>query len=351
MDAATFLGKRGTVTEGESSGVVTITSAGEGTTRQDARGSQASLPPGPASTSAPSVTVHRDTTPSGLVIEYIPEQWVGKLKTKREYRVDGVTVPSVTTVLDILSKPGLSWWGMKIGVEGVLELFKRDRIGERLIWQDGGKELVVYSGDLPVTATTEHIVHELTLEKLTVNHTLTKAGDRGTNVHSALEDWATSGGEFFPTPAEFPDEERPYVEALLQWIDALDGAYSIVATERMVGSAEYGFAGRFDLILNLLEPRQFVRKHYKRKDSVKFPLKKGHYRIDLKTSSGVYRSHRLQLAGYEVASIESGYPPVDGGLILRVDKEGFYEFVPSEASGEDFLAVKQAYDRLEGLPK
>lgn len=344
MDAATFLGKRGTVTEGESSGVVTITSAGEGTTRQDARDSQASLPPAPASTSAPSVTVHRDTTPSGLVIEYVPEQWIGKLKTKREYRVDGVTVPSVTTVLDILNKPGLSWWGMKVGVEGVLELVRRGRADTRINW---GDDLTVeFSPD-----TAEAVVKLLTEEKLTVNHQLTKAGDRGTNVHSALEDWATSGGEFFPTPAEFPDEERPYVEALLQWIDALDGAYSIVATERMVGSVEYGFAGRFDLILNLLEPRQFVRKHYKRKDSVKFPLKKGHYRIDLKTSSGVYRSHRLQLAGYEVASIESGYPPVDGGLILRVDKEGFYEFVPSEASGEDFLAVKQAYDRLEGLPK
>jgi hypothetical protein len=37
-------------------------------------------------------------------------------------------VPSVTTVLGILDKPGLPWWGMKIGVEGVLELVRRGRL-------------------------------------------------------------------------------------------------------------------------------------------------------------------------------------------------------------------------------
>ena len=87
------------------------------------------------------------------------------------------------------------------------------------------------------------------VEKLTVNHRLAQAGDRGTNVHNALERWAESGGEFFPTPAEFPDEERPYVEALLAWVDALDGAAKVAQSEVMVGSVEYGFAGRFDFLM------------------------------------------------------------------------------------------------------
>jgi hypothetical protein len=36
-----------------------------------------------------------------------------------------VDVPSVTTALGILEKPALPWWGMKVGVEGVLELRRK----------------------------------------------------------------------------------------------------------------------------------------------------------------------------------------------------------------------------------
>ena len=50
-------------------------------------------------------------TDKGLTIYYQSEP-------ERLYRVNGVEVPSVTTVLDILHKPALTWWGMKVGVEG-----------------------------------------------------------------------------------------------------------------------------------------------------------------------------------------------------------------------------------------
>ena len=294
--------------------------------------------------SPPAATVYRDTTPSGIVVEYSPGD--GTKENPRWYKVNGVEVPSVTTVLDVLRKDGLSWWGMKVGVEGVLELFKRENLRSMLDWQDGIPFLRTNDGDL---ATVENVTKMLTAEKLTVNHALTKAGDRGTNVHSALEAWASTKGEFFPTPVDFPDEERPYVEGLLKFIDDCDGAVVPLAHEVMVGSAEHGFAGRFDLIVEITDKRQFVRKQYKRKDSVLWSPKPGRWRLDLKTSSGVYDSHHLQLAGYEGASIEGGYPPCRGGAILRVDKEGYYELVPSEATFDQFLAVKSAYDALKGL--
>jgi hypothetical protein len=63
-------------------------------------------------------------TPSGLKVEYCPDP--------RQYWVDGVPVPSVTTVLDILHKPALPYWGNKIGAEGVLELVRRGL----LEWRD-----------------------------------------------------------------------------------------------------------------------------------------------------------------------------------------------------------------------
>ena len=301
-------------------------------------------------TSPPAVTVYRDTTPSGIVVEYSPGD--GTKENPRWYKVNGVEVPSVTTVLDVLRKDGLSWWGMKVGVEGVIQLVNRGRLTTVLDWLaenqvlslDHGTELQQYNPNA------DHIVKALTGEKLTVNHALNRAGDRGTNVHSALEAWASSGCEFAPTPQNFPEEEQPYVSALIDWIDDLDGAARVRGQEVMVGSVEHGFAGRFDLVIELLEPRALVRKSYKRKDSVKAKVDKGLYLCDLKSSSGVYpTSHFRQLAAYELAAVECGYPPTDGQFILHVSKDGRYQFVPSTATSGDFLAALNLWKSDESL--
>ena len=77
-------------------------------------------------------------TPSGIEILYSP-------KPKRLYEVrkhgvetpDGYEtvspwkeVPSVTLVLDVLPAPGLPWWGMEMGVSGMLELAERGLLRE-----------------------------------------------------------------------------------------------------------------------------------------------------------------------------------------------------------------------------
>ena len=41
---------------------------------------------------------------------------------KHAYQIDGKPVPSVTQILGVLDKPGLPWWGMKVGVAGVCAL-------------------------------------------------------------------------------------------------------------------------------------------------------------------------------------------------------------------------------------
>ena len=61
------------------------------------------------------------TVPAGYTISYFVEP-------KRKYEIDGVEVPSVTTVLGCLDKPALPYWGNKIGVEGVLELVRRGEL-------------------------------------------------------------------------------------------------------------------------------------------------------------------------------------------------------------------------------
>jgi len=72
----------------------------------------------------PGLPVVSSTVPSGYTIEYCSEP--------RWYKIDSVEVPSVTTVLDVLHKSALPYWGNKIGAEGVLELVRRGL----LVWQE-----------------------------------------------------------------------------------------------------------------------------------------------------------------------------------------------------------------------
>ncbi len=81
--------------------------------------------------------VARVVTPSGLKIYY-------QAAPKRLYRIrkpvglsegmweygEWTEVPSVSTVLEVLEKGGLSWWGQGVGVAGVQKLLE---IGE-LTW-------------------------------------------------------------------------------------------------------------------------------------------------------------------------------------------------------------------------
>ena len=65
--------------------------------------------------------------------------------------------------------------------------------------------------------------------------------------------------------------------------------------------------------------------------------------VDLKTGKRCYPTSQFpQLAGYELASVEMGYPPTDAQFILNVKNDGSYEFAQSVAEPEHFLAFLSA---------
>lgn len=279
-------------------------------------------------------------TPSGILVEYSPSP-------RRFYRVNGTEVPSVTTVLGVLKKD-LGWWGQTTGVEGVLELFNRKRLTTSIDWlklEDGFGSENIISFEEGTKLTAADITALLTAERLTVNHTKDKAADRGTTAHSALESWAGSGGEYFPTPQDFPEELQPYVNGVLDWIQTMGGAGKPVLSEVMVGSAVHGFAGRFDLCLQLSEATEFVVRALRKPKTV--VVAAGRYTVDMKTKNKrpkePYTTDMKQLAGYEIAAVECGYPPTDGQLVLYVMADGTYEFVPSYAKADDFLSALQVH--------
>jgi len=250
-----------------------------------------------------------------------------------------VEVPSVTTVLGVLDKPALPWWGMKVGIEGVLALNRQNVLVSADFHPD--------AWDKPDAWDVDSIVESMTRYKLTVNHVRDKAGDRGQAVHDALENWARHG--HMPDPFIYPEEQEGYVRGLVAFLKDVPSAEPEGA-EVLVASSEYGFAGRYDLRLKTSREHEVVVRRTATKVR-KRTLLPGRLLADLKTSKGCYPTHALQLEAYETASLESGYESTDGRGILLVTPDGHYEFIRSWASADDFLNVLAVYQSLQEMAK
>lgn len=277
------------------------------------------------------------TAPSGLEIVF-------RSKPKRCYVIDGTEVPSVSAVLDILDKPALKWWGMTVGVDGVNELVRLGLV--KFATNDIGQLAPVVERDgVWAWAVRQEIVDLLTANKLTVNHVRDKASRRGGNVHDALELWGMT--KMLPVVENYPEEERKYVEALRAFLELTQGNIEVEALEVMVGSKQYGYAGRFDLRATFAEPFEVACKVYPKKKPTFTTIEPGPWIIDLKTSKGVYLSHFQQLEAYNLAALECGYPETTGRAVLHVQEDGRYEFVPSKINAESFLALLKAKNELD----
>lgn len=275
------------------------------------------------------------STPVGMEIRYEDAKHLyflreGSPADPTEWR----QVPSVSTILKVLDKPALPWWGMKIGVAGVLELIDKHGLKPELSSVD---EIVGVSGS-PVKGL-------LTIHKLTVNHVRDEAGDRGTTVHDAFEAWALRGT--LPNPAEYSAEQKGYVRGLLAFLD--DAVIEPTRTETIVGSLEHGFAGRYDLEATMGECELVTFLDEKKEIETRSVIAAGEHLLDLKTSSAVYPEMFLQVEGYEGARIECGYAATDARAVIRVTADGRYEFRVSPSSYDAFLGVKRCHDVMVEL--
>lgn len=277
----------------------------------------------------PAKGISTRTTPSGIEIYFQHEP-------VRLYRLNGVRVPSVTDVLDILHKQALVWWGMKVGMVGALEL------AALAAEKDGNLDnfaLDFFGTSLEDLSDRDHPLLELMKKhELTTNDRKEAAGSRGTSVHNALENWARTG--HLPSVDDYPDEERGYIQGLLGFL--AEAKLEPLDVEIMVGSVEFEFAGRFDLRART-EEHILDRGYRRRKRTV--PAGKGIW--DLKTSKGIFDTHHLQTAGYRLALEEGGDGRSDYEAILNVQADGSWDVKFSDKKPHDFLAVRQAYGAVK----
>jgi hypothetical protein len=289
-------------------------------------------------------------TPSGIEIRY-------GTKPRRVYEIrkgpksKWRQVPSVTTVLDVLASEALPWWGMGVGAEGVVTLFNIGLLVPAKL--ANGASVLACAGPTGegrsglVVAGKEQLIDLLKKTNLTINDVRDAGGKRGQSVHDAFEAWAKQG--LMPEPDLYPESERGYVHGLRRFIE--ESGAEAVANEVMVGSAKYGYAGRYDVDLRYPEDVEIVTHRTPVKGEQRSLLEAGVYRDDLKTSKTVLDKHFKQLEAYEQAAVECGYEPTKGRGVIHVDFEGNYKRVPSPAVFADFKVTLAEWKQQQALKR
>lgn|GEM_PF-1097597 len=188
----------------------------------------------------------------------------------RYYTIDGKKFPSVTSILDVLNKPQLVNWAVRLTRDYIKhELFAFKRA-------DSFEDLDL--DNLLAKSAKEH------------DRVRNVAADHGISVHSSIASYIGRKSNVA--------HNDPVIIAFSEWQGAAQ--FEPIASERLVFSREHGYAGTADLIGNL---------------QGKLAL------FDIKTGRGVYPEYKLQLAAYAVAwgEMTGHFPEVCMNLHIKSD--------------------------------
>jgi ATP-dependent exoDNAse (exonuclease V) beta subunit len=210
----------------------------------------------------------------------------------RYYQVDGLTLPSVSTILKVIAKPNLVAWARRTTLTMVRELLEEGLSVE--------------------TA--------LALAEVEPERQRDLAAQRGGLAHEAIA-CALAG-------KPYPSEWEPWVEAGRSFLD--DFGLQVVAIERVLVSKRHGFAGSCDVVALGVDGGLVV--------------------IDWKTGRYAHLPEAaLQVGGYCLALQEMTRRPVAAGYVVAV-RSGRYEAkqVNLPRAQEGFLGALALWKSLRG---
>jgi predicted RecB family nuclease len=229
--------------------------------------------------------------------------------TGRYYTIDGVNYPSVTTILNVLNKPQLVNWAVRL---------TRDSLKQELFALQRSNSLQDLNADsILARSASEH------------SRVKNAAADHGIDIHRRIA--ACVGDKSSRMSKNVRD---PVIIAFRAWQD--EAQFLPIASEKLVISREHEYAGTADLIGTL---------------NGKLAL------LDIKTGRRVYPEYKLQLAAYAIAwgEMKGSFPQVCMNLHVRSD------FTIVEANTftaaelfplfQTFLAAKRLFEWLSIQPK
>ena len=195
-------------------------------------------------------------------------------KHGRAYKIEGYKdlFPSVTTILDVISKPGLLRWTQNTAFTNM-----------KKVLQDQSGDTPSISRDW-IQRTMKDVKHRYDQER-------EEAAILGTRAHKVIE-------ELLAGESPHIDEEmQPIYESFSQWRTSVD--IEITNTEVVVYSPYYGYAGTIDAIGS---------------------LSNGQVVIDWKTGNALYPEHSFQVAAYAQALAEVTGSETPQAWVIRLGK-------------------------------
>lgn len=232
------------------------------------------------------------------------------------YKVDGVKLIGVSSIPDVIDKPGLRFYYMN----EALNYIKRV-----LIPNKDGKFVMPVSEDEWDT---------FVKEAKSAHKTKSDRGkENGTRIHAWLEEFCIAKRDGLDLPA-LPERieilknpktwvELDVIEVNTEWnnlVDALEefiGWYEkheieVVALEQLVFSYRYQYAGRFDAILRI-DGKLTLVDFKTNNPSQEFP-------------QGIFPEMYDQIAGYDIAYTEEFYPDLDKANQSVFDAHAVFNF-------------------------
>ena len=195
-------------------------------------------------------------------------------KEEHYYELDGKRLYGVTTILQVISKPALIPWAVKMCADYIVANKKR-LIVEEESWDEIIKEA--------------KSAHRKKKED---------AGAKGTDAHALIEEIVKTsidefGGYISGTST------NPQVQNFIDW--AVKNKVKFLASEKQLYSESAWVAGTTDMV---------------------FEMKGKKYVGDVKTSSAIYPEHFYQMAAYRMMLEEMGETGFDGSVVIRIGKDG-----------------------------
>lgn len=281
-----------------------------------------------------------DSTTGRTYTLSLPPEWLGQHPPAAHVRMSGTTamLPSVTSVLSLHAKHGLTWWAA--GEVASYVMSEPDEanaiVGSALTARD-------ITGDRPCKACGQptdrlladkgwflHSACEKPWKELrkVFNTQRQKKADLGSLVHDLVERHVL--GESID-PADYGEAEG-HVKSWLRFVERHDPGF--VMAEATVFNLRHGYAGTLDLIMDVGGAR---------------------YLTDCKTSPRTYFENHLQLAAYRYAEgiyIDAGQvepmPTVDDTAILLLGEDR-YKFIQQPEGYDDAtgrsLAIRDGFER------
>lgn len=195
------------------------------------------------------------------------------------YKLDGKRLTGVTTIIGVLDKPALVSWSANTAVDHIEQNFPT---AEQIIKGE------VMLADLFTEA------RKAWCKKRD------KAGDVGTIIHNAIEDYVKAKIAGEPVPKrDLTEEQEKMFGKFLEWEQ--EHNVKFLLSEQKLYSEKHWYAGTVDLVVEIGGKK---------------------YIADIKTAKDIYTTNYIQMAGYHIALEELGkIQDCEGYIVINLPKQ------------------------------